>query len=98
MRRNVGDGQGAAAAMQRVGTACLILRFAEKRQNVVKTPACISKLAPMIEILRLTTYVKQTVDRTRSAQDFAARLDDAAAIEFGRGLRTIQPVNATIGE
>ena len=84
--------------MKCIWAALLILGAPEIGQHIVETPANIAELPPMIEVLRLAADIEQTIDRTRSAQHFAARLDDLAVVEIGLRLRTIEPVDLGVVE
>ena len=52
----------------------------------------------MIVIRRLAAQIKQAVDRTRSAQDLATRLDDLTVVELGLRLRLVEPVDPAVGK
>src|SRR3954471_3384400 len=68
-----------------VGTALLVLRFLEIRQDVIIAPAFVAALAPAIVVLVLAADVKQPVDRTRSAEHLAARLNTVRPSSPGSG-------------
>ena len=76
---------GPPTAVQRVLAALLVLGAAEVGQHVVEAPAGIAELAPVIEILGLAAQIEQAVDRARSAQHLAARLDDRRLCSSGSG-------------
>src|SRR6516225_4400970 len=95
---DVGDGKRPADAVKVVGAALLILGAPEIRQHVGKAPAGIAELPPVIVVLVLAADVEQVVDRTRSAQHFAARLNDLPIVQFGFGLGFVQPVDLGIVE
>src|SRR5262245_48555393 len=94
----VGNRKQPAGAMEFVGAAFVILRLAEIRQNVVKTPAGIAKLPPMVEVLRLAADINQAVDRTGPAENFAARRDDIAVVAFRLRLGLVAPIVTAIDE
>src|SRR5215831_17123806 len=50
---------------------------------VVPRPATVAELAPMVEILGLTTNINHAVDRTGAAEHPAARVEDRAPIDAG---------------
>ena len=52
----------------------------------------------MVVILVLAADIEQAVDRTRSAQHFAARLDDPPVVQLGFRLGLVQPVDLGIVE
>ncbi len=95
---HVGHGERPADPVQRVGAALLVLGAAEIGEHVVVAPARIAELAPAVEVLVLAADIEKPVDRARAAQHLAARLDDAAVVELGLGLRRIEPVDAGIVE
>ena len=55
------------------------LGLAEERQAIVPRPAAVSELRPMVVVLGLATNVDQSVDRARSAEHLAARVEDRTA-------------------
>ncbi len=89
----IGNRQRAADTVEIVGAALLILGFLEIGQDVVITPAAVAMLAPAIVILVLATNVKQAVDRTRSAQNLAARLKHGSPVQSGLGFGLVHPVD-----
>src|SRR5258708_8732949 len=74
-------------------SARLVLGFLEIRQDVIKTPARVAKLAPAIVILVLATDIKQAVDRTRSAQHLAAGLEHRPPVKSRLGFGLVHPVD-----
>jgi hypothetical protein len=88
----------AAGAVKFIAAARLVLGFPEIRQHVVKTPAAVAVLAPAIVILMLATDVQQTVDRTRSAQNLAARLKHPSPIQARLGFGLVHPVDVFVFE
>src|SRR5579883_3184249 len=84
--------------MERIGAALLILGSLEIGQHVLEAPAEIAELAPVIEILLLPADIDEAVDRARPDQHPAARLDDAAIVELGLGLRLVEPVELAVAE
>ena len=95
---HIGDGERSAGAVQRIGAALLILGAPEIRQHILEAPAGIAELPPVIEILRLTADIEQAIDGTRSAQHFAARLNQRAVIHVRLGLRRIEPIDPGVVE
>ena len=79
--------------MEIVGAALLVFGLLEIGQHVVITPAGIAALAPAIVILVLAAHIEQAVDRARSAQHFAARLEHRPPVEAGLGLGLVHPVD-----
>src|SRR6185437_15749378 len=75
---HIGDRERAAGAVQRICAALLILCAPEVGQHVPEAPAGITELTPVVVILRLAADIEQAVDRTGTAQHFAARLYDLA--------------------
>ncbi len=94
----VGDRQRAAGTMEIVSAALLVFRFLEIRQNVFKTPSAVAMLAPAIIILVLPADIKQAVDRTRSAQNLAARLKDGSPVQSRFRFGLVHPVDGLILE
>ena len=95
---DIGDSERAADAVKIVGAARLIFGAPEVRQHVGKGPAGIAELAPMIVVLVLASNIKKPVDRARSAQDLAARLNDPAIVQFRFRLCFVQPIDLGIVE
>src|SRR6266849_1699882 len=90
----IGNRQRAAGTVEIVGAALLVLGFLEIGQDVVITPAAVAVLAPAIVILVLAANVKQAVDRTRSAQNLAARLKHGSPVQSGlRRLASTHPAD-----
>src|SRR5262249_27921 len=84
--------------VQGVLAAPLVLGATKIGQHILKTPAGIAELAPMIEIRRLAANIEKPVDGARAAQNFPARLDDAPVVDLGFRLPAIEPVHLGIGE
>ena len=82
--------QRAAAAMPRVCTTLVVLRFFEVRQHVVVSPARIALGGPMVVVFALATDIDHGIDGAGATQHFAARLVAFAAIEacLRHGLKT----------
>src|SRR6201987_2354643 len=95
---DVGYGEWAAATVEIVRAARLVLGAPEIGQYVGEAPTGIAELAPMIVVLVLAAHVEQAVDRTRSAQHFAARLDDLPVVQLGLRLGLVQPIDFGIVE
>src|ERR1700739_4901638 len=95
---DVGYGEWAAATVEIVRAARLVLGAPEIGQYVGKAPTGIAELAPMIVVLVLAAHVEQAVDRARSAQHFAARLDDLPVVQLGFRLGLVQPIDFGIVE
>jgi hypothetical protein len=94
----VGNRQRPADAVKIIRAAPLIFGFLEIRQDVVEAPALIALLAPAIVILVLATDIKQAVDRTRSAEHLAARLEYSPAVQLRLRLGLVHPVDALLLE
>jgi hypothetical protein len=95
---DVGHRERSADTMEIIGAARLVLGAPKIRQHVGKTPAGIAELAPMIVVLVLAADIEQAVDRARSAQHLAARLDDLAIVELGFRFGLVQPIDLGIIE
>src|SRR5438046_2929196 len=95
---DIGNRKWSADTVEVVAAATLILGAPEIGQHVGEAPAGIAELPPMIVILVLAADLEQTVDRTRSAQHLAARLDDLAVIELRLRLGFVQPIDFGIIE
>ena len=76
-----------------VGAALLVLGLLEIGQHVVKAPADIAALAPAVVVLVLAAHIEQAVDRARSAQHLAARLEHLAAVQARLRLGLVHPVD-----
>ena len=88
----------AADAVQFVLAALLVLGAAEIRQHVGECPAGIAELPPVIEILVLAADIEKAVDRTRSAENLAARLDHPAVVQLRLGIGRVEPIDLGVGE
>src|SRR5262249_5174576 len=64
----------------------------------LEAPAGIAELPPMIEVRRLAADVEQAIDRARAAQHLPPRLDDLPVVELGLRLRSVEPIDLTVGE
>ena len=95
---DVGDRERPANSMQRILAPLLVLGPAKVRKHIVKAPAGIAELPPMIVIRRLAAQIKQAVDRTRPTQDLATRLNDLTVVELGLRLRLVEPVDPAVGK
>src|SRR5436305_11863440 len=95
---NVGHGERPAGAVEFVGAARLILGAPEVGQDVGEAPAGIAELPPVIVILVLAANVKQAVDRARSTEHFAARLDDLPVVQLRLRLGFVEPIDLGIVE
>jgi hypothetical protein len=78
--------------------AFIIFCLAEVREDVIETPTGIAKLAPMVEILRLSADIDQSVDRTGPTKNLAARRDDLPIVALGLRLGYVTPIESVIGE
>ena len=94
----VRDRERPAGSMEFIRAAFVVLRLAEIGQDVVEAPAGIAELPPKVEVLRLSADIDQTVDRTRAAENLAARRDDLAVVATGLRLGRVAPVITAIGE
>src|ERR1700722_8461658 len=95
---DVRDRQWAADTMQIVGAALLILGALEVGQYVLKRPAGVTELPPVIVVLMLAADVEQAVDRARSAHHLAAWLDDLPVIQFRFRFGLIEPIHSRVVE
>src|SRR5207248_4144993 len=95
---DIGHAERAAAAVEVVGAADLMLGALEIGQHVVERPAGIAELAPMVEILGLATDIDHAVDRGRAAEHLATRPVDAAAAGPWIGLGFVAPVDRRVGK
>src|SRR5947207_8175753 len=93
MLRHIGYAKRSAGAVELVAATRLVLGALEIRQHVVERPAGIAELAPMVEILGLSTNIDHAVDRGRTAEHLAARPVDAAVGGARIGLRFVAPVD-----
>ena len=89
----VRDRQRPAGAVIFVGAALLVFGLLEIGQHVVITPAGIAALAPAVVILMLAAHIEQAVDRARSAEHLAARLEHLAAVQPRLRLGLVHPVD-----
>ena len=96
--RDIRYAERASGAVEPVGAANLVLGALEIGQDILKRPAGIAELAPMVEILGLAADIDHAVDRGRAAQHLAARPVDTAVGGTGVGLGLVAPVDARIGE
>ena len=90
--------QRSVLATHRIAFALPPLGFAEEWQTVVPRPAAVSKLCPVVIILRLTTDVDQPVDRGGAANYPTAGVDDSAAIDAGIGFCAVFPGKGRVVE
>src|ERR1700691_5760619 len=92
------DTQFAADAVRVAFAEKMIFVPLEARQQVIPAPAVEPKLPPMIVVRGLAAHVDHGIDRGRAADDLAARIVEAAAIEprFRLGLEA--PVRARIAD
>src|SRR4029077_5200910 len=90
----IGDRQRATDAMKIIRPALLVFGLLEVGQDVVKTPALVAVLAPAIVILVLAANIKKAVDRTRTTEHLAARLEYASSVEFWLRLGLVHPVDS----
>jgi hypothetical protein len=94
--RDIGDRERAAFAVELVADALLVLGALEIGQYVVKRPASIAELTPMVEILGLAADIDHAVDRAGAAQHLAARPINLASAGVGLGL--VAPVDRRVGK
>src|SRR6185369_3956558 len=78
----IGNRQRAARAVKVIRAALLVFGLFEIGQDIVEAPALIAALAPTIIVGMLAADIKQTVDRTRSPEHLAARLEHASPVQF----------------
>ena len=74
----------------------VVLALAEKRQDVVPTPSGVAGGGPVVVGVPMAAHVDHAVDRRRAAENLAARIDQATAVEAGLGLGAKAPVGARI--
>ena len=94
---NVRDRDRPARPVKCVRPALLIFTGFEIWEDTIPTPASATLRFPAIEILRLTTHVDHTVDRSGSAQHLSTRLEQAAIVQMWLGRAFITPVHARVG-
>ena len=94
----VGHRQRAADTVKLVGAALLVFRLLEIGQHVVIAPTGIATLPPAIIVLVLAANVEQAVDRTRSAQHLAARLEYCPPIQSRLRFGLVHPVDGLVLE
>src|SRR5579872_1853791 len=85
--------QRATDAVIIVGAAALVFGLLEIGQDIVIAPALIAVLPPAIIVLVLAADIKQAVDRTRAAQNLAARLKHVPSVQARLRLGLIHPVD-----
>jgi hypothetical protein len=90
----VHDVERAAAAVEGVGAALVVLAALEVGQHVGPAPAGIARGGPGIVVLGLAAHVDHGVDRARAAEHLAARLVAAAAVQPRLRLGRERPVGA----
>ena len=95
---DVGHRQRTADAVQIVFAALLVLGAAEIGQHVTECPAGVAELAPVVEIFLLAADIEEAVDRARTAQHLAARLDDLAVVELRLRLALVEPIDLGVVE
>ena len=96
--RRIADAERPADAVISVAAALLILRAAKIRQHIVKAPAGVTEVAPVIVVFVLATDINQAVNGARSTQYFAAWLRDTAVTARGFWFARIEPVYVWIAE
>ncbi len=94
----VGHRQRAADAVKFVGAALLVFRLLEVGQHVVIAPAGVAPLPPAVIVLMLAANVEQAVDRTRSAQHLAARLEHGSPVQSRLRFGLVHPVDGLVLE
>src|SRR5215470_5608092 len=87
-----------AGTVEFICTALVVLRLAEIGEDVIETPTGIAQLAPMVKILRLSADIDQSVDRTGSTKNLAARRNDLPIAALGLRLGRITPIEPAIAE
>ncbi|KAG0164910.1 hypothetical protein DFQ30_009234 [Apophysomyces sp. BC1015] len=89
----------AAGAMPGVTAAVIVLAAPEHRQYRIPAPTRIAAGAsPFIVVLALPTHVDHAVDRRRSAEYPAARVDQRAPIQARLSHCLVQPISARIAD
>src|SRR6185437_16894049 len=88
----------AAAAMEVVRPAEIILMALEYGQHIVPAPARQAKLAPAVVVRRLAAHVDHAVDGRGTAQNLAAGIIELPAAEPRLALRRQQPIGPGIAD
>jgi hypothetical protein len=82
-----------------LGLAALpVLGAFEERPDLVPAPAAVAELRPVVEILGLAANIDQTIDRARTAEHPAARVEDRAPGGAGIGLGMEAPTQGRMIE
>src|SRR3954464_9914843 len=98
-RFRVGDAQRSlATAKAIVALAGIAFHALEEGQDLSVAPAAVAHLRPGIEILGLATDKNHSVDRAGTAEQFAARYREPAAVGARLRLGGIEPVGGRIGD
>src|SRR5216684_4796722 len=98
-RFRVGDAQRAlAAAKGIVALAGIAFHALEERQDLCVAPAPVAQLRPGIEVLGLAADKHHSVNRAGTAEQFAARHREPAAVGARLRLGGIEPVGCGIGD
>ena len=85
--------QRTATAMKPVRAALLILGFPKVRQHIIEAPSDAPELASVVIVSRMSADINAAIDRTRPAENLAARLISSAAIEFRQRFAIEHPVD-----
>src|SRR5207302_4043776 len=94
--RDIRHTERSVGAVEPVGAAHLVLRASEIGQHIVKRPAGIAELAPMVEIFGLAADIDHAVDRRGTAEHLAARPEHAAIPGAGVGLGLVAPIDRRV--
>ncbi|MBB4234746.1 hypothetical protein GGD57_001302 [Rhizobium esperanzae] len=70
--RRLADRQDATGAVEGIVSSKIFLRLAEIGQHILERPAGIAKLAPRIEIMRISANILSTVENEGPAEHFPA--------------------------
>ena len=98
-RFRVGDAQRAlATAKGIVALAGIAFHALEERQDLSVAPAAVAHLRPGIEVLGLAADKHHSVNRAGTAEQFAARHREPAAVGARLRLGGIEPVGCGIGD
>jgi hypothetical protein len=98
-RSRVGDAKWALAAAKRiVALAGIAFHPLEEGQDVSVAPAAVADLRPGIEVLGLAADKHHSINRAGTAEQFAARHREPAAVGARLRLGGIEPVGCGVGD
>src|SRR6516165_291206 len=87
-----------ATAKAIIAPAGIAFHALEEGQDLSVTPATVTHLRPGIEVLRLAADKHHSVNRAGTAEQFAARHGEPAAVGARLRLRGIEPVGSRVGD